>query len=291
MGRCKDSIVALYNSKVGGLSNYISYTPWTEDGVVKTDENGHPLTLQDKMEQKWNKPKGYFTNMPWTPGDSLKEEDLTYFQKKKVKLNDGSTVFDLNSMDDEMSYYICLGSSMVANSEKDWLSHKFPKAQWYIALENESENLKYTRNEIKSKAFAALHSTDFTTAYKRKTVNLLDLSSTRATLTDEQVHNLLFDYIDKTGFTQGSNVDKFNEIFNLLGTPDGREEFEARFVIKQAVDNRIVIEKQSTYTWPRSSGIITLGETYPEAVSFIKNPKKSALLEELLNEIHAKITA
>lgn len=289
MGRCKDGIVALYSAKIGGLANYISYTPWIEDGKQKVDEKGSPLTLQDKMELKWNKPKGYFTNAPWITGSSVKEEDLTYFQRKRWKMSDGCTVFDLSNMEDELGYYVCLGSGLVANSEREYLSHKWPKAQWFIALEHENDEIRYSKNEIKSKAFAALHGSELTSVYKRKMVSLLDLSSSRAALTDQQVHNLLFDYIDKSGFTPGSNIDKFTELITLLTTPLGREQFESKYILKQAIDARIVIEKQSTYTWPRASGILTLGETYTEAIDFIMNPKKSAVVEELMNEINAKL--
>lgn len=289
MGRCKDGLMALFSPKVGGLANYISYTPWIEEGKQVLDENNQPLTLQDKLEKKWNKPKGYFTNKAWTPGDSLKDEEMTYFQKKRWKFADGCTVFDLDNMDDELGYYMALASQMVANSEREYLSHKWPKAQWYIALENESDDIKYSRNELKSKTFAKLHSEELTNVYKRKFVSLLDLASSKSTLTDQQVHNLLYDYIEKSSFTPGSNIEKFNELMTLLSTNTGREEFEARFILKQALDTRVVTEKQSTYTWIRPSGMIVIGDKYSEAIAFILNPKKSGLLEDMMSEINAKL--
>lgn len=240
------------------------------------------------MEQKWNKPKGYFTNRALMKGDNVKDEDRTYFQRMKWSLQDGSTTFDLDTMDGEMGYYVCLGSSRVANSEKEWRSHLWPNAQWYIALENESDAIKYQRNEIKSKAFAALHSQDLTNTYKRKFVSLLEISSTRSNLSVEQVNNLLYDYIDKSTFTPGSNIDKFNELFNLLSTPHGRDELEARYMLKEALDNRIIYEKQGTYTWVRSTGQLSIGERYSEAVDFLLNPKKAAEVEELQEMIKAK---
>jgi hypothetical protein len=288
IGRATDTLRALYSISKGGLANYISYTPWIEDGVQVKDENGALLTLQDKMEQKWNKPKGYFTNRALMKGDNIPDEQRTYFQRKSWKMQDGSTVFDLDSMDGEMGYYVCLASSRVANSEKEWREHKWPKAQWYIAHENESDQIKYKRNEIKSKAFAALHDVEFTEVYKKKTVGILDISSTRANLTTEQVHNLLYDYVDASGFTPPSNIDKFMEVYRLLSTAHGRDEFEARFILKQALDTRIIYEKQGTYTWVRPSGQIVIGERYSEAVDFLLNPKKSAEVEELAEMISAK---
>lgn len=289
MGQCKDTIQALYSPKLGGLANYISYTPWTENGVAVTDDKGQPLMLQDKLEQKWNKPKGYFTNAPWVAGSSVKPDDLTYFQTKKVKLSDGATVLDLNNMEDELSYYICLGSQYVANSEREWLSHKWPKATHYIALENESDEIKYNKNEIRSRAFASLHSKELTLPIKRKLVILLELSGSRNSLTELQIQNLLFEYIDKSAFTPGSNIDKFNELYKMLQTPKGIEEFEARFILRQSIDLRIIVEKQGTYTWIRPDGPMVIGDKLSEAIEFILNPKKSSLIEDLLLEIEQKL--
>lgn len=288
IGRATDTLRALYSVSKGGLANYISYNPWIENGEQVKDENGNPLTLQDKLEQKWNKPKGYFTNQALMKGDNIPDDQRTYFQRKSWKMQDGSTVFDLDSMDGEMGYYVCMASSRVANSEKEWREHKWPKAQWYIAHENESDQIKYKRNEIKSKAFAALHDAEFTEVYKKKAVGILDISSTRANLTTEQVHNLLYDYVDASGFTPPSNIDKFMEVYKLLSTAHGRDEFEARFLLKQALDARIIYEKQGTYTWVRPSGQIVVGERYSEAIDFLLNPKKSAEVEELAEMITAK---
>lgn len=288
IARCDDKLQALYSPRVGGLANYISYTPWVENGVQKTDERGNALTLQDKMELKYNKPKGYYTNQQLRKGDNVKDEDRTYFQRMVWALRDGSTVFDLDTENGEMGYYVLLASSKVANSEREWREHRWPRAEWYIALENESDSLKYQRNEIKSKAFAALHSSELTDSYKRKFVSLLDLASTRSTLTNEQMNNLLYEYIDKSSYLPGSNIDKFTELVNLLSTPHGREEMEARFILKQSLDARVVYEKQDIYTWVRPKGQIVIGDNYNEAVQFMLNPKKAAELEELQEMIKAK---
>ena len=240
------------------------------------------------MEKKWNKPKGFFTNVALMKGDNIKDEDRTYFQRMKWPLQDGSTVFDLDTMDGEMGYYVCLGSSKVANSEKEWRAHLWPKAQWYIALENESDTIKYQRNEIKKKAFAALTDSNLTDIYKRKFISILELSSYKSTLSTEQVENILYEYIEKSTFTPGSNLDKFNELYNLLSTAHGREEIEARYLLKQALDSRIIYEKQGTYTWLRPTGQLVIGERYSEAVDFLLNPKKATEVEELSEMIKAK---
>lgn len=286
IGRCRDSLTALYSAKVGGLKNGLSYKPWMEDGKVKKDDNGNPLTLQQKEEQLWNLSEGFLTNRAWRRGDSTNPADMTYFQKTIWKLNDGSTVLDLDNFDDRMFYFVALDSKFIANSEKE--RHDWPKAQFFIALENEAEEIKFQKNQKKSEAFAALHDQIMTPTMKENFVKILGLATTTTKLTDEQRHNLLFDYIDHSGYTEGSNIDKFMELFNLAKTATGKKELEARLLLKRALDARVVYEKQGAYKWNKATGLITIGENYTEAIDFMLNPKKQVLVEELEEELKIK---
>lgn len=290
VGQCQTKLAALYSPKIGGLANYISYTPHMnpETGTPFTNEKGEPIMLQEYLEKKWNKPSGYFTNRPYMKGDSLKSEDLTYFQKMSWAFNDGTTILDLVNMDEEMGYYVALASSKVANSEREWREHRWPKAEFYISLENETEELKHKKNSIRAKAFASLESNDLTTIIKRKIVSLLGLASSRSTLTAEQIDNVLYDFVEKSSFLAGSNIDRLNETLSLLKTPHGREQFEARYLLKQALDSRVIHEKQDIYTWPRAKGTLEIGANYAEAIDFMLNPKKITEVEELTAEINAK---
>jgi len=288
IGKCKDGRQAPWSPKYAGYVNGLSYKPWVENGEQLKDTQGIPLTLQDKMEQKWNLPKGYLTNKAWMRGDSMREEDMTYYQRKRWPLNDGCTVLDLTNFDDEMFYYVCLDASFCANSETEWRQGKWHKATHYIALENEAEEIKFNKNQIKSKAFSDLHNADLTPTMKAKFVAILELSNAFSNLTQEQIHNLLFEYVDKSTFTPNSNIDKLNRLNKLLETPTGREEIEAMFLLKQALDSRIIYEKQGSYNWVRPEGHIVLGENYGEAIGFLNNPKKTILVEELQREIKLK---
>jgi hypothetical protein len=291
IGYCTDSICALYSPRVGGLANYITYTPYIdpETGIAAKDEQGNTIMLQDYLEKKWNKPKGYYSNKAWRKGDSLDPTEMTFFQKFSFKLNDGSTMLDLNKEEDEIAYYVCLGSNIVANSEREWREHKWPKAQFYIALENESDEIRAKRNVTRTKALGALsYNPELTAVIKRKIASMLDLFSTKTVVTNEQVDNALYDYLDKSTFLPGSSIDKFNAIVKLFDTAPGREEFEARYLIKRAIDNRVIFEKQGTYTWIRPQGNIVIGDRYAEAIDFILNPKKTAEVEELQEQVNIK---
>lgn len=77
---------------------------------------------------------------------------------------------------------------------------------------------------------------------------------------------------------------------NLLNTPKGMDEFEAQWILRQAIDNRVLYEKQGTYTWVRPKGALVIGERLAEAIDFILNPKKAVEVDELKAEIKAKNT-
>jgi len=290
LGRATDSISALYSPKVGGLANYISYTPYIdpETSLPAKDEKGNTIFLQQYLEKKWNKPQGYFTNMPFTNNTKLLDENLTYFQTKFWPLNDGSTMFDLGTMDGELGYYVLLASPYVANSEKEWREHKWPRAQFYIALENESDELRATKNKQKLKAFAFLESNDISDTTLRQMCVVLKLLTDQSSATKEQITNLLFDYVDKSVGVSPNNIDRVLEISNLLSSPSGKETFQAKYLLQAGIDNRVIGEKQGTYTFvKRKEGPLVIGERYSEAIEFILNPRKAEEVQELTEAIES----
>lgn len=288
VGRTRDSYQALYSPKVGGLLNGLSYKPWMEEGKQIEDAQGRKLTLQDKMEQKWRLPKDYLHNRPFQKGNSLKEADMSYYQRKSWKVNDGSTILDTDNMDDELFYFVTLDSKFFANSLKDVQNHSMPYATHYIAHEQEAQELKFKKNNYKGRAIAMLQSPDLTASYKQKFVHILELSRASITNDEETLYNVLFDYIDSSSFQPGSNIDKFVELYNKLGDAKGREEIEAKHLLKRVIDNHVIYERQGTYTWVRPSGTLVVGESYTDAIEFLLNPKKKPLVDELKAELKIK---
>lgn len=291
VGRAFDRVSALFSPKVGGLANYISYNYHTDPktGQPTLNEKGEPMLLQEFLEKKWNKPPGYFSNVAIGRHYKGDGSDLGYYYQNSWKLVDGTTVLNLENMDDEIGYYVFLASSKVANSEKEWREHKWPKATHYIALEHETEELKYTRSQQKSKAYATLHSTEMTEVIKRKIIALLGLASSRSKLSDQQVHNMLVDFIEASSYTAGSNIDKLQNLVTMLKTAPNREKFEAMFILKNAEDYDVIRSKQDIWTWLNPKGTpVTLGNRYSEALDFILNPKKADEVQEILQNIKDK---
>ena len=288
IGRASDKLQALYSAQVGGLANYISYNYHTDPatGQPVLNEKNQPMLLQEYLENKWNKPPGYFSNQAASRNYKGDGSDLGYYYQTAWTLVDGTTVLDTNTMDGELGYYVMLASSRVANSEQEWKTHKWPKAMWYIALENESAELRFTKNQNKSKAYAALESPDFTDRYKRTIVTMLNLVNAKSEVTAHNVYNLLTDFIETNSST---NLDKFLNLYKMLKTKDGKEKLEVMWILKLAEDLRIIHSKQDVWTWVTPSGQnITIGDRYADAIDYLLNPKKASELEDLLAQIKEK---
>lgn len=288
VGRAVDRLGALYSAKVGGLANYISYNYVTDPatGAPMLDENKRPILLQTHLEQKWNKPPGYFSNQAAPRHYKGDGSDLGYYYQKAWSLQDGTTVLDLNLMDDEIGYYVFLASSLVANSESEWKAHKWPKAKYYIALENESAELRYAKTKLKARCMAALDSLTFTETQKRIILTLLDLSKAKAELSQWTVFNLLAEYIEHAN---PQALDKFLGFYELTKTVDGKNKLQAMWTLALAKDLGIILSKQDTWTWINPQGQqINIGERYSEAIDYLLSPKKDVELGEILDQIKAK---
>lgn len=288
IGRAVDRIMALYSAKVGGLANYISYNYYTDPatGQPVLNEKKQPITLQEHLETKWNKPPGYFSNQAASRNYKGDGSDLGYYYQKAWILRDGTTVLDLNLMDDEIGYYVMLASSLVANSEQEWRSHKWPKAKYYIALENETEELRHSKNKLKARCLGTLEQMEFTDKMKRTVATLLGLVNAKSEISTFQVYNLLVDYIETNNVT---NLEKYLSFVNLIKTSDGRTRLDAMWTLALAKDLGIIYSKQDTWTWITPQGQqINIGDRYAEAVDYLLSPKKETELDEILTQIKEK---
>ena len=285
-GDSTDTLVALYSPKHGCLKSGL-YNPWIEGGEIRKDSKGGTLTLQDKYEQQFALEKGTLHSR--LAPQVTTEDELSLVQRTKIVLRDGCSVLDTSKLEELIKYHICLESKYVANSEKEWREHKAPSAIYYIALENEGEEIKYAKNEIKSKGFAALHSEVMNDLNKRKLVVILDLANSRTDLSSATLHNLLFEYVDRATGTKGfDQINRFINLVNMFNQVDSKIRIENMYLLKQCIDYKVLYEKQGAYSWIRQSGTIEIGQTYDEALDFLANPKKSALVEELNSELKAR---
>lgn len=295
LGRCKDKIRALYSEKTGrlltGLSEYIN-NPY----FGKTDlpqefmyaKEKEQITRQEALEIKHGKPKGYYTDKPWTTTDGMKEENLTFFQKFKIAMNDGSTILDLTIPADEIAYYMLKASPFVAASMKQEDRIRKPKAEYYISDKNESIQEKYTKKQMYNDLIKKFGDNKFTPAYQRKVAKALGLlKGETSSMMDEAVYLLLDQYLEEGLKLKDENLTEFSNAIKLTESAEGREELDAICLLDDLVNYRIVNENRGTFTWTAKR--IDLGQRKSDAIDFLLDPKKQPERDELEKQLKAKL--
>lgn len=296
LGRCKDTIRAMESIKTGALLtglDKVVKNPFfqtekdlpTEFDYIKKQETA---TLQEILEIKHGKSKGYYTNKPWRTYDGYKPEKLTFFQTFKYSLNDGSTILDLANPIEEVAYYMLKASPKVAESNKPEDRHKKPKADFYIADVNESIQEKFSKKKLYGEATVKLNDSKLTPSYQRKLCKVLGLVKGDATtISDEQIYLILDTYLEEGFKSKEENLNKFLESYALTQSAEGRNEIEAMVLLEDLVNYRIVTDSRGTYTW--ISKQIVLGQRKAEAIDFLLDPKKQPERDELEKQLKAKL--
>jgi hypothetical protein len=271
-----------------GLSKYVD-SPYKDTDLIDLPNKDFgfvvgkkEILLQHLKEIEYNLPLNYLTDEAVDRGKKGALDNPTFYQTFKYKLNDGLTIFDLNNMNDDLAYHAMLESKYFANSKKELDENKFPFAVHYISLENESDELKYKKKYQKDKAKGALTFGDLANPeMQRKFVKLLLPQVGKGNLSDMQAYNALSSAIeDNVKLPDGSQfIDKLSKQIDEIGTPKGREVFEASVLLQELINNRVVAEKQGTYTF--LSKDIVIGQNKSKAIDFILNPEKQDLLEEM----------
>ena len=286
---CQDAFQALPSVKTGRLNtglNEMVENPYKDSNSLPQGfehlKGKEKVKEQYLVELKYNLPYNYLSDEPFDRNKNLGKE-RTFYQNFVFKLNDGLTVLDTENRDDFLAYKIMLASKKFANSKKDLDSGKYPDALYYIGIENETEEIKFKKKQKVNSAIAKLEDSDFDPETQRKMVKVLELA--KGNLTNQQVYNILSSYIEDAAPGK-DNVAEFNKMYDLLETAHGREEFEARFLLQDLIDNWIVTEKQGTYIW--NSKKLVLGQRKEDAVMFLMNPEKQDEQEELKRQLAAK---
>ena len=296
IGRCKDTLRAMYSVKTGalltGLDEMVNNPYFKSNRDVPNDfsyvKEQEKISLQELLEIKHGRPKGFYTNRAWRPGDGFKDESLTFFQKFKFSLNDGTTVLDLSKPMDEIAYYMLKASPKVSSSNKPEDRSQKPKADFYISDKNESIQEKFSKKKLYNDCTTKLNDSKFTPSYQRKASKALELIKGDATtMPDEQIYLLLDTYLEEGLKSKDENLVNFSDVYKLTMSAEGRNELEAMVLLGDLVNYRIVTDNRGTYTW--ISKQIVLGQRKAEAIDFLLDPKKQPERDELEKQLKAKL--
>lgn len=292
---CKDTFMILTSAKTGKLNTGLAIVvdnPYKGSTSLPAGfewlKDKEQVKLQHIKEIEHGVSFNYYTDEP-APRDRSKNDKPTFFQMFSYKLNDGLTVFDLEKRDDELTYYVMLASKFFANSRKAWEERKFPEAVYYLSEQEETEDLKYEKKQLRDKALAILSSGKASdTETQKKILKILMPKDSKGDFRATKVYNLLSSAIetnevDHTGVTF---VERFNKLISKMENAKGREEVEAAVFLQDLINNWIVSEKQGTYNW--KSKDITIGATKDKATQFLMDPDKQEYHDALKEELAAK---
>lgn len=253
---------------------------WTGSNIW----NKKKITLQNYLELKHNQPKGFYTSVksPMFPPADYK---YTFMQQFQYHLKDGMTILNLNDPKDEIMYYLALASSKIANSKNEITM----TTDFFISHVNESEEEKATKNRLIRKANAKL--TDIidgkSPEVARKVAVILGLI--RGSVSFEKVENSLYNFINGKD-EQVININKFNDVVELLDTKVGKERFEALYLLKELVNYRIVTDTREKYTWIQapSESLRTIGKSQDSTINWLLDPDSTEWREMMEEQLEAK---
>lgn len=250
------------------------------------------ITRQEWLEVKHNRPKGFYTSEVWIKEKHGYDDKMTFMQKFKYNLNDGTTILDTENIMDELAYYMFLDNyKYVAPSYRAYThgladGKRFPYATHYIAYEDEDEQIKATYKSKRNKAIAALESEEMTEEVKLQIAKALGWHKEGTTPT--KLYNAISSRIEAAELkTPYNDVDKFMSKVELLKDAGGRKTLKAEADLQDFLDHRVITNARETYIWV-SKGI-TLGMRKSEALEFLLDENKSPEVKEMKKELKAKL--
>lgn len=250
------------------------------------------ITRQEWIEVKHKRPKGYYTSEVWVKEKHGYDEKMTFMQKFKFYLHDGTTILDTENVLDELAYYMFLDNyKYVAPSYRAYTNgladgKRFPYATHYIAYEDEDEQIKATYKSRRNKAIAAIESDEMTDEIKLLIAKSLNWH--REGTTPTKLYNTITSRIEAADLKLPHNdVDRFMSKVALLKDAGGRKQLKAEADLQDYLDARVISNAKETYIWI-SKGI-TLGMRRSEALEFLLDENKSQETKEMKKELKAKL--
>lgn len=298
----KDCFMATYNRSTGllqtGLNQYFNNPFKAEKGKDKDPQlvlpNDFPqslltaekVKLQHILEAEHGVPFNTYTDAAPTSGFKPNDK-ITFFQKFRFKLDDGSTPLNMAKVEDELAYYIILANpKQFAPSYEAWRKHQHPYATHYIFIEEEHQEREFSKKQLRNKALAYLE--EFNTKSTQDLVTFCKaIKKNIGNITPQIAYTQLDDYITTVNNANESNAEKFIKIVERFKTTDGKAEINALALLQDLMFYKIVSGRQDIYTW-LSTGTI-LGNREAEAVSFLANPTKKPEIDQMKAEMNQKM--
>jgi hypothetical protein len=243
------------------------------------------IKLQYLLEYKHGvRPNYYSDDAPVKEVAGKDDTEKTPFfqtEKFKVVITDKGLMLDTDKHLDELTYYFLKSSTRCAPN----LASANPNLhEYYIGQENESEEKLFNKVQLVDKAVSILVNPDFSDEFKVKIAKVLKLAKKETT--GVKAHMLLRSYITENVKDQKERVVYFLDITESLKTPEGKEKLEAKALLEDLINYRVISSTGDIYKWKNRD--ITIGTNKTAAVEFLLNPLKQDEVLELERELREK---
>lgn len=213
--------------------------------------------------------------------DDTDKTPLFQTEKFKVKISDKGLLLNTDTPFEELVYYFLKASSKCAPN----LASANPNEhEFYIGQENESEEKLFNKMQLIDKAVSTLVDSDFTDEYKIKICKVFKLA--KKDITGTKAHMVLRNYLTEGVKDQKERVNLFLDTVKSLETPLGKEKLEAKALLEDLINYRVISSTGDIYKWKNRD--ITIGTNKVAAVEFLLNPLKQEEVMELERELKEK---
>ena len=203
------------------VANPYNNEDWYRDGWERLLKDKKKIRLQELLEYKHNKPKGYYTNRVNSIRSSFDMDDsVPHYQRseQRIDLRDGTTYLDLNNPLHEVWYYMLRAHNEVSNSFAELGFNN--DATHYIVDENEkivmeSKSLR-RKNKFGRRLEEVFEMPDGTIQEFCKTLQIKATS-----LTKEEAYKEIANYVERSD----DYYSEFMTMYDLWVNPSTKETF------------------------------------------------------------------
>lgn len=258
------------------------------------------ITKQKELEIRFNQPEGFLTdkkNLHFSFKSRSKDIEPNYLERFQVILYDRSNRFEDTSLRQALIIELAKVSKKIA---PDKASVNPSRHDFFISTKDQALIEKNVKQDIINDAI-----TDLTLLRRNQTPFLnyqvaTVLGVVKGMVSDAAIKKAMNDFIGTSGKEQMNNIQKFNEMVELINKgKEGVEKLWIKYVLKQALNFNLMSIKSGHYIWHSKKDIPNLFDLGSNELKvyklfydeFIKYGQKDVIenhYKDLLDELSSK---
>lgn len=273
--------------------------------VLETIVKQSQIKLQTKYEildrTTYNRYTDEITGTMFSPNWKNNTKERNFLESFKIILYDGPNRFTDETPRGRLAIQLIKNHPKIARtkSELNGAVH-----DWYVSEENEAMMEKQKRRDIIEDALfnwglMKRNSTAYTIYQLGSLLTNHDGNPIiKGTVRDSSVKEFISEYINDASSYQLENIEKFNKVYDMTQTKEGRERFYVQYLVAQAINVNVIGIRDGFYLWHSKVGSnMHKHTTYDSLVSSLQreystyNPKDNEVtnwFKDLVEELQLK---